>query len=192
MSNRLKFCAKIINENTYDRKTKLLDVGGDKQELKKYLNKNILYSSIDYPKIDLEKDRLPFPSNKFDIVTCFEVLEHLKNPSLALKEIKRVLKEDGTAYISVPNFYFLFNRLKVLFGIPVDKAFQFNPHDKHLHMPSIKEARQFVGKEFRIEKEYYYAQFDNRNLPTQWLGYLYPNLFCWAVVMKCNKKLNVK
>jgi SAM-dependent methyltransferase len=188
MKNRLRFCAQIINENVKGNKINLLDVGGDKQELKNFLSPKIKYQSIDYPEVDLEKDKLPFSSKKFDTVACLEVMEHLKNPLPTLKELKRVMKDSGIAFVSFPNFYFLFNRLKVLFGLSIDKAFQLNFHDKHLHMPSIKEARQFVNKEFRIEKEYYYAQFDNRDLPTQWLGSLYPNLFCWSVVMVCKKR----
>lgn len=38
---------------------------------------------------------LPYPSNKFDGVLAINVLEWIKNPSLALMEIKRILKQKG-------------------------------------------------------------------------------------------------
>lgn len=46
---------------------------------------------------------LPFQDGSFDVVTCFEVLEHLLNPLIALKEISRILKENGVFVMSTPN-----------------------------------------------------------------------------------------
>jgi len=45
---------------------------------------------------------LDFPSNCFDAVICSGVLEYLDNEELAIKEINRVLKQNGTAIITVP------------------------------------------------------------------------------------------
>lgn len=50
---------------------------------------------------------LPFASRSVDWVLCCEVLEHLPRPIDACSEIKRVLKEGGSAIITVP---FLFPR----------------------------------------------------------------------------------
>lgn len=38
---------------------------------------------------------LPFKNGQFNVVTTIEILEHLQNPEVALKEIYRVLKKDG-------------------------------------------------------------------------------------------------
>ena len=48
---------------------------------------------------------LPFADNSFDHVVCSEVLEHIIDFESALKEIKRVLKSDGTFALSVPKFF---------------------------------------------------------------------------------------
>ena len=48
---------------------------------------------------------LPFAENTFDHVVCSEVLEHIIDYESALKEIKRVLKPDGTFALSVPKFF---------------------------------------------------------------------------------------
>jgi len=46
---------------------------------------------------------LPFKDESFSYVICTEVLEHLDSPFKALKEIFRVLTENGIAFLTVPN-----------------------------------------------------------------------------------------
>ncbi len=46
---------------------------------------------------------LPFKDNTFDVVTCQTVLIHIKDPELALKEMKRVVKKGGIVICSEPN-----------------------------------------------------------------------------------------
>ena len=48
---------------------------------------------------------LPFNNKVFDVVFMLEVLEHVENPSLCLREIRRVLKPQGQLILSVPNPY---------------------------------------------------------------------------------------
>lgn len=42
-------------------------------------------------------------NNKFDIVVSFQVIEHLSDVELYLREIKKVLKKGGTFIVSTPN-----------------------------------------------------------------------------------------
>lgn len=42
------------------------------------------------------------PSGRFDFVVCTEVLEHTLQPFDAVKEIERLLKPGGQAFVSVP------------------------------------------------------------------------------------------
>jgi 2-polyprenyl-3-methyl-5-hydroxy-6-metoxy-1,4-benzoquinol methylase len=44
-----------------------------------------------------------FEGKKFDIVTMFNVLEHLADPVKALKQIKKILKPKGILVVDVPN-----------------------------------------------------------------------------------------
>ncbi|TFG24878.1 MAG: class I SAM-dependent methyltransferase [Promethearchaeota archaeon] len=46
---------------------------------------------------------LPYRSNTFDLVSALDVLEHIADDEKAIKEIKRVMKEDGISVISVPH-----------------------------------------------------------------------------------------
>jgi 2-polyprenyl-3-methyl-5-hydroxy-6-metoxy-1,4-benzoquinol methylase len=96
---RLKFIAKRC-------KGKVLDVGCGKAELKNYLNEGQEYFGIDliYPTTcDVSYEQFPFEDKTFDTVVISEVLEHLENPTHALKECRRVLKDDGLLLGSIPN-----------------------------------------------------------------------------------------
>ncbi len=46
---------------------------------------------------------LPYPDSSFDSVISFQVIEHIENDILFLKEIHRVLRPAGTALITTPN-----------------------------------------------------------------------------------------
>lgn len=45
---------------------------------------------------------LPIRTESVDVVVCFEVIEHLKNPFLMVEEAFRSLKRGGKIYVSVP------------------------------------------------------------------------------------------
>ncbi len=62
----------------------------------KYTNKNIKF-------IEGSILNIPSPNNSFDIVICFETLEHVEEHELLISEIKRVLKHDGLLIISTPD-----------------------------------------------------------------------------------------
>jgi 2-polyprenyl-3-methyl-5-hydroxy-6-metoxy-1,4-benzoquinol methylase len=47
--------------------------------------------------------RLPFDDGFFDLVTSFQVIEHISNTARYLAEIRRVLKPGGTALLTTPN-----------------------------------------------------------------------------------------
>lgn len=107
-------------EELKTKKGKLLDIGcgaGDFIEaFSYYLPKlNLTATDISQKAIENAKKRgikakfivadaekLPFKNNFFNIVTCFDVLEHVKNPSVMLKEINRVLKPGGIFHAFIP------------------------------------------------------------------------------------------
>ena len=57
-----------------------------------------------YGKIDYISDILdiPVPDSSFDVILCTEVIEHVPNPILAIKEFARILKSGGTLLITAP------------------------------------------------------------------------------------------
>jgi len=53
-------------------------------------------------KIDLNKS---FKLNvKFDLVVCYHVIEHVKNPIIFINSLKKILKKKGTLIIGTPDF----------------------------------------------------------------------------------------
>jgi ubiquinone/menaquinone biosynthesis C-methylase UbiE len=67
-------------------------------------------------KANLNYAKLPFPDNYFQLVTAFEVIEHLTNTDNLIKEALRVLDEGGYFIISTPNLASWLNRLLLLLG----------------------------------------------------------------------------
>lgn len=59
---------------------------------------------FDYGKLDIVCDivSIPEPDASFDAIMCIEVLEHLPDPSLAVKEFARLLKPGGHLIITAP------------------------------------------------------------------------------------------
>ena len=45
----------------------------------------------------------PFPSESFDVITCFDVLEHLYEPQRVMAKVREWLKPGGIFYVLVPN-----------------------------------------------------------------------------------------
>jgi SAM-dependent methyltransferase len=48
-------------------------------------------------------ERLPFNAGSFDLVVCLWVLEHVKEPGLVLREVRRVLRPGGHFVFLTPN-----------------------------------------------------------------------------------------
>lgn len=176
---RVKFDAEVVNESDDIRywnniiNNKLLDIGCYDKLLKRYLRERITYTGIDYPQVDLEKDRLPFKSKFFDYVCCFEMLEHLVDQSNCIKEIKRVIKKDGLIFISLPNIDHIFFRYLTIFGKPWGNPYTVDKRNKHYHYANFNQNLKFIRKNFKIVKIYHQGNF----LPD-----MFPNLFAYRTV----------
>ena len=59
------------------------------------------------------------PSRYFDVVTMWNILDHLPNPFEQLVEVRRVLKAEGVLFVRIPNF--LFQRINFSLGCLIDK-----------------------------------------------------------------------
>jgi ubiquinone/menaquinone biosynthesis C-methylase UbiE len=109
--------AEIISENIQSKINNILVVGcGSGLEaaiLAKEFNTNVIgidiednFSSeaIHFATLEVGNAMsLRFPDSFFDFIYSFHTLEHISNPLLALKEMKRVLKDGGGYWIGTPN-----------------------------------------------------------------------------------------
>ena len=66
-------------------------------------------------KYDIEKG-LPYKTNEFDIVSANQIIEHLINTDLFVKEIYRVLKPNGYLVLSTENLSSWHNLFALLMG----------------------------------------------------------------------------
>jgi ubiquinone/menaquinone biosynthesis C-methylase UbiE len=71
---------------------------------KKQKNLNYLTADIESPIADLHFDlhEIPLEDNRFDVVFCNHVMEHVENPLQCMKELYRVMKKGGWALMQVP------------------------------------------------------------------------------------------
>ncbi|RKY21768.1 MAG: hypothetical protein DRQ55_03225 [Planctomycetota bacterium] len=78
---------------------------------------------------------LPFENDSFDVVVALEVLEHVESQYQLCKEIERILKPDGVAFVSVPN--------KAFEQFWTELAGEANPY--HLHVPELEEFVEMLS-----------------------------------------------
>lgn len=72
------------------------------------------YRGIEFKFADAHK--LPYKDNGFDFVTTIEILEHLENPELALREAHRVLKPNGMIIVVQDTDSLLFRLVWLIWG----------------------------------------------------------------------------
>lgn len=51
---------------------------------------------------DFNFDLLP-KKKKYDVIFCFEIIEHLQNPLFFIRELKSILKDNGVIYLTTPS-----------------------------------------------------------------------------------------
>lgn len=106
-----QFLMDYFAENSGKSFHTIIDLGCGKQPYRQFyekLSKTIIAADIDQNEnvsVLLEADRLPFIEESIDLVLFTEVIEHVSNPQLTLKEIARVLRVNGLLIITWPLFY---------------------------------------------------------------------------------------
>ncbi|MBI1759821.1 MAG: glycosyltransferase [Acidobacteria bacterium] len=73
--------------------------------------------SLPMHNVNVERDRLPFPDNHFDVALCCELIEHLQeDPVHMLAELHRVVKWGGLVIVTTPNIASAFSVREALAG----------------------------------------------------------------------------
>lgn len=58
-----------------------------------------------------------FAGERFDVIFCGEVIEHLFSPDALLEDMKTLLRDEGILLLSTPNLAYWANRILLLFGV---------------------------------------------------------------------------
>lgn len=158
---------------------KVIEVGCGAGHVLEKINRGKLYG-IDISEIQIKraKERLgnkvilqktpgesiPFEDKFFDKILCSEVIEHVLDPVALLKEIRRVLKDDGILSLSIPNENIINTAKKVLRATGLirlvepkktkwDLASKDNLNEWHLHEFNMDLIKKYVNGLFIIEKK---------------------------------------
>lgn len=103
--------------------------------------RNCLRFGLNVTKVNLDKDKLIFEDDSFDVIFALEVFEHFSNPQYAIEELRRVLKPGGTLLISTPAatiyhwprlFYPPLFEPEAFGEFLMINGFSVNRHDNHL------------------------------------------------------------
>ena len=115
--------------------------------------------------------RLPYEDGQFDAVVCCETMEHFNfNPVPFVKDLLRILKPGGRAFITVPNIAKLDKRLDLLSGRsvypPVAAYYQYAGqqfygfHWREYTLPELQELFRSAG--FQVQAARYLQTFETR------------------------------
>ena len=156
---RRKIIARFVEEicrNVTDRRPRILDVGcgtgANLLLLSKYGDAEGVDVSEDALSFcrerGLEKVRrgagevLPYDAGEVDLVTAFDVVEHMDDDLAGLRELRRVLRPGGRVLLFVPTFMFLW-------GLQDDVS----NHRRRYRLPELRRVLEEAG--FEIERTTY-------------------------------------
>jgi SAM-dependent methyltransferase len=164
---------RIVNCFLVENKSgKLLDVPCGKGEISNRLLQNgfqVISSDIafyidntEYTKFlfaDLN-NKLPFKKGSFNYVACIEGIEHLENPFLLLREMRRVITTGGLIVVSTPNIQNIGSRIRFVltggfnyFRRPFHRRYTVYGEHGHINPISFFEMMFILSdSKFKIEK----------------------------------------
>jgi len=108
---RLQLVNNYIQGETLDIGSKYGLVTKGKDVVALDMIKDYLRLNVHNQKVLGDACNLPFVDKSFTTIVATEILEHLEHPEIAVKEARRVLKENGRVIISVPNRYNFFSEI---------------------------------------------------------------------------------
>lgn len=142
-------------------------------------------------KLNIEKDKLPYHDESFDLILFCEVMEHLLyDPVFALYELGRVLKKNGILAISMPNAICWHNIAVMLANKnPRDLYSGYGPYGRHAREFSIYELRKLLELQgFSIRSEAQSMDFPLTESKIKKLIFLLGDIFFKLPFPLLNKK----
>lgn len=176
----------LKNKGIHFNGKSVLDIGGGRGGYSlEFFNRGANVTSLDITKENFQDIQgvkfiladamnLPFKTESFDFVFCSSLIEHVKNPGILVKEIKRVLKKTGYCYLSFPPFWspvgahqfkpfhYLGEKIAIklsrkLYGV---RSYRYNDKYGKLYKRTIKEVKKLI-----LENELKIRSISTRMLP---------------------------
>ena len=97
-----------------------------------YIRGDLFPTSPEFLRVDCE--RMEFPDDRFDLIICNHVLEHVSDPEAALREFHRTLVPDGYLVAQTPYVPTLKFRLEFIGGISPEQARFFYGQEDHVRL----------------------------------------------------------
>jgi len=181
----------IVKELIGNNRCRVLDVGcGNGSLLEPFCNSQECYGvdvseaqlkkaqtrGIKTFRLDLERERLPFANDFFDLVICSETIEHLLDADNLLQEIHRAVRLGGTFILTFPNVNQPISWLmQILFDLPPRYSARYkSPHVRDYTLRIIKNVLVNFGFEISdVTGTYIYPSEDRIS---QWLARSFPRL----------------
>jgi 2-polyprenyl-3-methyl-5-hydroxy-6-metoxy-1,4-benzoquinol methylase len=206
-NKKIYFIKEILISNP--KRLKILDVGCGSGGVLNEFKKNNFVFGIDISdialkslekkgikglNIDIQEDYIYKQiKHKFDVIICFDVLEHLFYPEKALKNLNKCLNKNGILIVNVPNEFVLPKRIKTFFL--KEHIFYFEgfeewnyPHIRFFTNKKFKNLLHITG--FRKIKDYsYLTSFNKIKIPFgKSLTKLFSDEFANSHLFSCLKK----
>lgn len=112
---------------------------------------------------DIEALDFPWPENIFDYIIMGDVLEHLQEPSIVLRKLKKHLKENGHIITSIPNM----KHYSVMLPLIVEDLFTYSDagilDTTHLKMYTKTEIHRLITKSGYQVEHFYHTFKDEPN-----------------------------
>jgi 2-polyprenyl-3-methyl-5-hydroxy-6-metoxy-1,4-benzoquinol methylase len=90
----------------------------------------------------------------FDKIMCSEVLEHVPKPRTVMKNIHKILKDNGTLVVSIPDETRIQNIMVIIKSLRLDKilfaARKKEKYDWHLHHGNVKFLKDISKDYFKV------------------------------------------
>ncbi len=146
----------------------------------KTLSKGLKASIFDF------NGRIPFNDNTFDTVVMLDLLEHLYDPEVLLREAVRVSKKH--VIVSVPNFNSLPARLQVIFGKVPENNRPKKGHVFWFNLPILRNMFGQVGlKVVKLRTNTFFESVPYFRYITKNLSEITPNAFSLSFVVEGEK-----
>jgi len=117
------------------------------------------YGCIAYYADVTRLDKLEY-QDKFDIVVCGELIEHIENPGLMLDGIKRFMHNESLLIITTPNPWSN-ERIKLIKSGKLENLWL---NKEHVCWYSFETLKQLLDRKGYVEKKYDYYYSENKNM----------------------------